>query len=408
MIIVALVVACSALLVQGRRVQVRHAEFQNDSQEDRLRSQGSRSHRRVHMKALASLLEVLNPKLGWQVHASGYTPAGINVCSLLHVRSSNSKKKGASKRAAAAQALTPWQNLALSVEEQTAAIDVRRWLDRYIIRHRLCPWARMADAGGGVRIVVSKAKNERAVVADLQREARRLLEPPPPPARPPPRLATTLLVCPSVSTWTDDFVRFDEFVKDVQDNVLSGIRLVAFHPNFSRWRVAEPGTSDELNVGDNVTAYVYEAWLDPEEVAAAEADADEGENINVPAHYFKSETPVPAVIENLDEKKVGVRKVMVSFHVPAEDSGEDVQLHDLVPTDWVTRNADTPHSSYQLRADNLIHKSPLPVIHLLHSEELGEETQRVGMGFIKQLQWRNACLARRAQSIFQRLAPGPK
>ena len=54
-----------------------------------------------------------------------------------------------------------------------------------------------------------------------------------------PALATTLLACPHVQAWRDDFAAFDAFVSTAEASLRDGpmgLSLVAFHPGFARWR----------------------------------------------------------------------------------------------------------------------------------------------------------------------------
>lgn len=369
----------------------------------------------VRLKAIALLLVVLNPTLGWHGTAmgrlAGCVVGNLNVCTGSHSEvlmkmKSKTAKRSAAKRAAKISKVSPPPDIPLSKEDAAAAADVRRWLDEYIIRHHLCPWASRADEGGGLRIIVSRADTEAGVLVDLKREAKRLVKPPPPPAAPPPALATTLLVCPGVREWAEDFAQFDTFVRGATQD---GVSLVAFHPNFARWRAAPPGTHGALAVGESVLTYYWEAFADPKDLAAAQAYADsDGGDIDVPCHYLKSEKCERAVVECIDEDEVGVRNVRVRFEDPVDGDSDDDQEEDAfddVPIEWLTRDTDAAGvslDSLPLLADNLIHTSPVPIIHLLQGDELAEEAQRVGGEYIARLQARNARLARRTQRLWQK------
>ena len=285
--------------------------------------------------------------------------------------------------------------LACSALALTPGPDVRQWLDNYVVRHRLCPWAGRADANGGLRVVESRAKSEARALADLEREAARLLRPRAPP------LATTLLVCARVRAWAEDFERFDAFVLDAQA-AMDDVSLVAFHPKFARWR-ATP-----LAPGDAVSAHFWEAHVDADALAAAQRAADAGgDAFDVPCSYRRSARPARAVVESVDPQELGVRTVRVrfverqwvmKFDDDDDDDDEDDDLAD-VPLDWVARE-DARGGTAPLLADNFIHTSPAPVIHVLRGDELAHETERAGEEFIARLQARNARLAQRAKRIW--------
>ena len=77
------------------------------------------------------------------------------------------------------------------------------------------------------------ASDEAAVFEDIVDESERLF------GEDAPALATTLLACPDVEAWRDDFAAFDRFVTTAEATLSDGpmgLSLVAFHPGFARWR----------------------------------------------------------------------------------------------------------------------------------------------------------------------------
>lgn len=281
-----------------------------------------------------------------------------------------------------------------SAQPQDAALpnnvsaDVRHWLTEFIVRHHLCPWA----AGADVRIFVSNATNEFEAMDDLKSETIRLLT-----VEPGSRLPTTLVVCAGVRPWADDFPRFDEFVRFAQrQEEMIDVSLVAFHPQFARWRSLPPGTPGALKVGDAVFTHYWEAYMD-------EAGEHVFDHTSGPCSYHKSAAPVSGVVESIDENKLGMRTVRIRFHdlkVENLDADEDDEEEDSddgwadVPLEFVYQDPNAP-----LLGDNLLHRSPVPIIHILHGEDLNEEAVHAGEEFVDRLQARNAALARRAHRI---------
>jgi hypothetical protein len=260
-----------------------------------------------------------------------------------------------------------------SSSSTAAAAAVQRWLDDVILKHGLCPWAPLALRSGGLRIVTSHASDEESAFEEIVDERDRLF------GSEAADLSTTLLVCPSVEGWQDDFDRFDRFVSTadaaLQDGPM-GLSLVAFHPCFARWRHLP---EEVLSDGAEVWAY-YE-----EELTAV------GQEVG----YRRSESAERATVLDVDEASTGVRKVAVRF----KDDGA-VQL---LPMEWVVGPAAVdeaaPATSSRepmrpLLADNWLHACPVPMVHLLRGEELGQEALRAGVDAIDELQRRNAQIAR--------------
>ena len=102
------------------------------------------------------------------------------------------------------------------------------WLERAVIGLNLCPFARAPHVQGRIRYRVSEARDEGALLDDLDAELR-LLE-----ATPSEEIETTLLILPSV---LGDFFDFNQFL-DVADACvqrldLDGeIQIASFHPHY--------------------------------------------------------------------------------------------------------------------------------------------------------------------------------
>ncbi|MEF8704378.1 MAG: DUF1415 domain-containing protein [Candidatus Accumulibacter sp. UW26] len=111
-------------------------------------------------------------------------------------------------------------------EEVIAA--TRRWLERAVIGLNLCPFAKGVHVKGQVRYVVSEARDDEQLLADVERELQTLL------AAAPEEVETTLLIHPGVLDDFADFVRFLDLVDLVlRLQGLQGVLQVAsFHPDY--------------------------------------------------------------------------------------------------------------------------------------------------------------------------------
>ena len=106
--------------------------------------------------------------------------------------------------------------------------EVRRWLERAVIGLNLCPFAKAVYVKDQVRIVVSDASTERALLEQLGEELALLRD------TPAEAIDTTLLVHPQV---LDDFMAYNDFLGDadalVETLELDGVLQVAsFHPQY--------------------------------------------------------------------------------------------------------------------------------------------------------------------------------
>lgn len=119
--------------------------------------------------------------------------------------------------------------------------DVRRWLERAVIGLNLCPFAKAVYVKRQVRIVVSDASTERALLEQLGEELALLRD------TPAEAIDTTLLVHPQV---LGDFLDYNDFLDDADGLVeamdLDGVLQVAsFHPDY---RFADTAPDDAGNL----------------------------------------------------------------------------------------------------------------------------------------------------------------
>ena len=113
-----------------------------------------------------------------------------------------------------------------SPDEVVAA--TRDWLERAVIGLNLCPFAKGVHVKGQIRYVVSEARADESLLADLERELHALV------AAAPAAVDTTLLIHPWALNAFDDFTRFLDLVEVVlRMHRLDGIVQVAsFHPDY--------------------------------------------------------------------------------------------------------------------------------------------------------------------------------
>ena len=119
--------------------------------------------------------------------------------------------------------------------------DTVRWLERAVIGLNLCPFAKAVYVKDQVRIVVSDASTERALLEELGEEMVLLRD------TPAEQTDTTLLVHPQV---LGDFLDYNDFLDDADALVeamdLDGVLQVAsFHPDY-QFAGTEPGDVENL------------------------------------------------------------------------------------------------------------------------------------------------------------------
>ena len=231
----------------------------------------------------------------------------------------------------------PIQQLPLQecADEYTA--EVQQWAQHIPIGLGLCPWAIKSQKQGRIKYVTCEGSTSSVVGNMIVSEAKLLCEKDVLP------LSTTLIVCPFVSDWNDNFHSFDNFVKDFQQQLerfnsfnsiaMEQITLVPFHPNFVRWR----GLPKDVSIGSKVRTH------------------------RGMAGFSKSIDVFPATIIEPNCSTFGARKVKVQF----EDDGK----HQYVPIDWL--DLDTDGQLGDVLPDNAMHQAPYATIHLIRNEDLG-------------------------------------
>lgn len=109
-----------------------------------------------------------------------------------------------------------------------AIAATRAWIERAVIGLNLCPFAQAVYLKGQIRYAVSQAQTAAALLDDLDRELRILVE------TSPGEVDTTLLIHPQVLT---DFLDYNDFLDRV-DAALDRLGLVgivqvaSFHPQY--------------------------------------------------------------------------------------------------------------------------------------------------------------------------------
>ena len=126
---------------------------------------------------------------------------------------------------------------------EAAAVErhVRRWLARAVIGLNLCPFAKSVYQKAQVRIVVSDASTERALLEQLGEELALLRD------TPADAIDTTLLVHPQV---LQDFLDYNDFLDDADALVeamdLAGeLQVASFHPDY-QFADTEPDDAGNL------------------------------------------------------------------------------------------------------------------------------------------------------------------
>jgi hypothetical protein len=113
------------------------------------------------------------------------------------------------------------------MDEQIIA-DVEQWLDEVVIGLDLCPFAARPRREKRVRIVVSHATDEEALLNDLQAELEHLSD------TPVAELETTLLAIPDM---LEDFADYNDFLDAVdlwveQFGWEGDLQVASFHPQY--------------------------------------------------------------------------------------------------------------------------------------------------------------------------------
>lgn len=283
------------------------------------------------------------------------------------------------------------------------ASAVAAWADSFVIAKTLCPWAARSKRKGELFLVSSEASTEDEAFNDVHTAAKVLLAHNLHGAKSSSFLGTTLVAFESQSSsaWAADFGAFDAFVRRAQV-LIPGTSLVAFHPEFNRWRDLP------LVVGDEVQAHRLGTYVDQEAYEAAELAAqqrNDDKGVDVDCIYRRTEDNWPAIVVGVDESIFGVRSARLRFLVSPEyydddagDGDEDgYDAEETVPIDWIVNRPGFDDSL--LLADNKLNRSPVPVVHILRSDVLAKETEAAGTDSLFELQFRNARLMRSPEQV---------
>ena len=218
-------------------------------------------------------------------------------------------------------------------------IQTQQWTERIPIGLGLCPWAGKSLRLDRLRIVVCDAHLMKDVRTCVLGEAKRLCETSPESEE----WTTTLVVCPHVPDWRDDFEIFDRYVQTFEDRetrearseTLDQLALVAFHPNFTRWHALPH------NVGVGSLVYCHRGMCG----------------------FEKSRDLHLAKVITTGGSNFGRRKVKVRF----DDDGKE----QFVPIDWLISDGDgNPLAKGEPLPDNTMHRAPYPTIHLIRNTDL--------------------------------------
>lgn len=125
-------------------------------------------------------------------------------------------------------------------DASTVLTATRAWVDRAVIGLNLCPFAKAVQARGQLRYVVSTARDEAALLAELADELQALA------AADPAVTETTLLIHPGV---LHDFLDFNDFLGVAEATLeqlgLEGeLQIASFHP---RYQFADSAADDITN-----------------------------------------------------------------------------------------------------------------------------------------------------------------
>jgi hypothetical protein len=126
------------------------------------------------------------------------------------------------------------------MDEQIIA-DVRSWVDEVVIGLDLCPFAARPRDEKRLRIAVSHATTEEALLDDLQAELERLAD------TPAEELETTLLAIPDM---LEDFAGYNDFLDAVelwleQFGWEGELQVASFHPDY-QFADTEPDDAGNL------------------------------------------------------------------------------------------------------------------------------------------------------------------
>lgn len=167
-------------------------------------------------------------------------------------------------------ATTPHNPITAEARDRIVA-DVRHWLTRAVIGLNLCPFAKSVHVKGQVRYVVSEARDEEALLDDLERELALLAE------ADPEQVDTTLLIVPQALA---DFLAYNDFLY-FADRMLGSLRLegtlqiASFHPQYQ----FEGTGPDDIENYTNRAPYPILHLLREDSIARAAEAFPEAEDI---------------------------------------------------------------------------------------------------------------------------------
>ena len=158
----------------------------------------------------------------------------------------------------------------VAVDAAMIEAGVRRWLERAVIGLNLCPFAKAVYVKHQVRIVISDASTERALLEELGEELALLRD------SAEDSIDTTLLVHPKVLT---DFLDYNDFLDTadalIEAMALDGVLQVAsFHPEY---QFADSAPDDAANLTNRapypILHLLREASIDRAVAAYPDPDA---------------------------------------------------------------------------------------------------------------------------------------
>ena len=238
------------------------------------------------------------------------------------------------------------------------ACKVKEWVERIPIGLGFCPWAIKSNIAKRLRYVTCFGTNPSSVANMVLMETGILTE------SNVPSLSSTLIACPNIETWNDNFEAFDEWIRnglkhEISNNayksLLESLTLVAFHPNFLRWKGLPPC----IDVGSKVHS-----------------------------HYGmigkKSIDKVSATIVETRNGVFGLRKVKVRFNNDDDDKDDRRRQEQYVPIDWLEL---TEYEEGEPLPDNMMHQAPYPTIHLINNMDL----VKIPIREISRVKRKNAC-----------------
>ena len=126
------------------------------------------------------------------------------------------------------------------MDEQIIA-DVQQWLDEVVIGLNLCPFAAKPRAEGRVRVCISHATTDEALLDDMQAELERISD------TPSSELETTVLAIPDMLADFEDYNQFLDLV-DLwlqQFGWEGDLQVASFHPDY-QFADTEPDDAGNL------------------------------------------------------------------------------------------------------------------------------------------------------------------